>query len=187
MRETGAKLMVMDGDVGAMQTGDVHDFGGSDLTPYPPAHVSRVLHDGDTVRLGGVVLTAHKTAGHTRGCTAWTMQVLDEGHERNVVIVGGFSALSSYRLIATPGRPASYPGIAEDFLHGFAVERKLPCDIFLGAHGLYFGLQEKLERLPKEGSSVWIDPQGYQQVIADAQKRIEERMAEERRQGVAGQ
>ncbi|HZC43161.1 MAG TPA: subclass B3 metallo-beta-lactamase [Acidobacteriaceae bacterium] len=182
IRETGAKLMVMDGDVHAMETGDVHDFGGSDLTPYPPARVARVLHDGDTVRLGGVVLTAHKTAGHTRGCTAWTMQVEDQGHLRNVVIVGGFAPLSSYRLIATPGRPASYPEIAEDFLHGFAVERTLPCDIFLGAHGQYFGLQDKLARLPKEGNSVWIDPQGYQQTIADAQKIIEERIAAERRE-----
>jgi metallo-beta-lactamase class B len=42
IRETGAKLMVMDGDVHAMETGDVHDFGGSDLKPYPPAHVARV-------------------------------------------------------------------------------------------------------------------------------------------------
>jgi metallo-beta-lactamase class B len=182
IRETGAKLMVMDGDARTMETGDVRDFGGRDLPTYPPAHVSRVLHDGGTVRLGGVVLTAHKTAGHTRGCTAWTMQVEDQGHMRNVVIVGGFAALDSYRLIATPGRPASYPGIAEDFLHGFAIERKLPCDIFLGAHGSYFGMQEKLARLPKEGSSVWIDPQGYQQVIADAQKAIEDRIAAERKQ-----
>jgi metallo-beta-lactamase class B len=187
LRETGAKLMVMDGDVRAMETGDAHDFGGSDLLRYPPAHVSRVLHDGDTVRLGEVVLTAHKTAGHTRGCTAWTMQVEDQGHVRNVVIVGGFAALSSYRLVATPGRPASYPGIAEDFLHGFAVERKLPCDIFLGAHGQYFGMQEKLARLPEEGSSVWIDPQGYQQTITDAQKRIEDRIAAERREAAAGE
>jgi metallo-beta-lactamase class B len=102
------------------------------------------------------------------------------------VIVGGFAALNSYRLIATPGRPASYPGIAEDFLHGFAVERKLPCDIFLGAHGMYFGLQEKLARLPKEGNSVWIDPQGYQQTIADAQKSIEDRITAERREASAG-
>ena len=186
LRETGAKLMVMDGDVRAMETGDAHDFGGSDLLRFPPAHVSRVLHDGDTVRLGEVVMTAHKTAGHTRGCTAWTMQVEDHGHVRNVVIVGGFAALNSYRLIATPGRPASYPGIAEDFLHGFAVERKLPCDIFLGAHGMYFGLQEKLARLPKEGNSVWIDPQGYQQNIADAQKSIEDRITAERREAGAG-
>jgi metallo-beta-lactamase class B len=187
IQETGAKLMMMDGDVRAMETGDVHDFGGSDLKPFPSAHVSRVLHDGNTVRLGGVVLTAHKTAGHTRGCTAWTMQVMDEGHTRNVLIVGGVSALSSYRLVATAGRPASYPGIAQDFLHGFAVERKLPCDIFLGAHGLYFGMQEKLARVPKEGSSVWIDPHGYQQFIADAQKDIEERITAERGQGAAGQ
>jgi metallo-beta-lactamase class B len=173
--------------VRAMETGDAHDFGGSDLQRYPPAHVSRVLHDGDTVRLGEVVLTAHKTAGHTRGCTAWTMQIEDQGHVRNVVIVGGFAALNSYRLIATPDRPASYPGIAEDFLHGFAVERKLPCDIFLGAHGQYFDMQEKLARLPKEGSSVWIDPQGYQQTIADAQKTIADRIAAERREAAAGE
>jgi len=187
IRETGAKLMVMDGDVRAMETGDAHDFGGRDLHTYPPAHVARVLHDGDTVRLGGVVLTAHKTAGHTRGCTAWTMQVQDQGHVRNVVIVGGFAALDSYRLTAAAGRPASYPGIAEDFLHGFAVERKLPCDIFLGAHGSYFDMQEKLARLPKEGSSVWIDPAGYQKAIADAQKAIEDRIAAERGQAAAGE
>ena len=186
IRETGAKLMVMDGDARTMETGDVHDFGGRELATFPPAHVSRVLHDGDTVRLGGVVLTAHKTAGHTRGCTAWTMQVTDQGHMRNVVIVGGFAALDSYRLIATPGRPASYPGIAEDFLHGFAVERKLSCDIFLGAHGSYFDMQEKLARLPKEGASVWIDPQGYEEAIADAQKSIENRIAKERREAASG-
>jgi metallo-beta-lactamase class B len=185
IRETGAKLMVMDGDARTMETGDARDFGGRELPKYPPTHVSRVLHDGDTVRLGGVVLTAHKTAGHTRGCTAWTMQVMDHGRTRNVVIVGGFAALDSYRLIATPGRPASYPGIAEDFLRGFAVERKLPCDIFLGAHGSYFGMQEKLARLPKEGPSVWVDPQGYQETIADAEKRIKDRIAAERRQAGA--
>jgi metallo-beta-lactamase class B len=182
VRETGAKLMVMDGDVQAMETGDADDFGGSDLHRFPPVHVARVLHDGDTVRLGATVLTAHKTAGHTRGCTAWTMQVMDEGHARNVVIVGGFAALDSYRLIDTARRPASYPGILEDFKRGFAVERSLPCDIFLGAHGTYFGMQEKLARLQKEGLSVWIDPEGYRQAIAEAEKSIEAKVAAERRQ-----
>ena len=91
--------MVMDGDVQAMETGDSHDFGGGDLHRFPPVHVARELHDGDTVRLGKPAPTAHKTAGHTRGCTAWTMQVMDEGHTRNVLIIGGFAALDSYRLI----------------------------------------------------------------------------------------
>jgi metallo-beta-lactamase class B len=182
VRETSAKLMVMDGDVQAMETGDAHDFGGSDLHRFPPVHVVRVLHDGDTVRLGGTVLTAHKTAGHTRGCTAWTMQVMDEGHMRNIVIVGGFAALSSYRLIDTARRPASYPGILADFEHGFAMERNLPCDIFLGAHGSYFDMQQKLARLPKEGPSVWIDPEGYHTAIVEAEKSIEAKAAAERGQ-----
>jgi metallo-beta-lactamase class B len=182
VRETGAKLMVMDGDVQAMETGDAHDFGGSGGKRFPPVHVVRVLHDGDTVRLGGTVLTAHKTAGHTRGCTTWTMQVLDQGHARNVVIVGGFAAWDSYRLIDRPGHPASYPGILADFENGFAVERRLPCDIFLGAHGGYFGMQEKLARLPNEGSSVWIDPEGYQRAIARAEKSIQQKAAAEHRQ-----
>jgi metallo-beta-lactamase class B len=182
VRETGAKLMVMDGDVQAMETGDAHDFGGSDLHRFPPVHVARVLHDGDTVRLDGTVLTAHKTAGHTRGCTTWTMQVIDQGRTRNVVIVGGFAALDAYRLVDGPKRPASYPRILADFEHGFAVERSLPCDIFLGAHGSYFDMQQKLARLPKEGSSVWIDPEGYRQAIADAEKSIEAKAAAQRQQ-----
>jgi metallo-beta-lactamase class B len=182
VRETGAKLMVMDGDVQPMETGDAHDFGGSDLHRFPPVHVARVLHDGDTVQLGGTVLTAHKTAGHTRGCTTWTMQVMDQGRTRNVVIVGGFAALDSYRLVDSPKRPASYPGILADFERGFAVERSLPCDIFLGAHGSYFDMQQKLARLPKEGPSVWIDPAGYREAIADAEKSIEAKAAAQRQQ-----
>lgn len=180
VKETGAKLMVMDGDVNAIETGDAHDFGGSDLSRFPPVHVSRVLHDGDTIRLGGTVLTAHKTAGHTRGCTTWTMQVMDDGHPRNVVIIGGFAALDSYRLIDLPNRRASYPGILADFRRGFAIERQLPCDIFLGAHGSYFNMQAKLARFPSQGASVWIDPDGYQQAIAAAEKSIDEKVAAER-------
>jgi metallo-beta-lactamase class B len=55
IRETHAKNMVMDGDVNVVETGARADF----LSPspsilrYTPVHVDRVLHDGDTVSLGG--------------------------------------------------------------------------------------------------------------------------------------
>lgn len=182
LRETGAKMMVMEGDAQVVETGDAHDFAGSSLPPYPPARVDRVLHDGDTVRLGGAVLTAHKTAGHSRGCTTWTMQVEEVGRRLNVVIVGGFTALDVYRLVATPTQPTSYPGIKQDFEEGFAVLRRLPCDIFLGAHGSYFGMQEKLARVPAQGMSAWIDPHGYQQAIRDAEKTLQEHIRRELKQ-----
>src|SRR6201999_4431171 len=119
IRQTGAKYMVMEGDVSVVESGGVTDFAYW-KDPYSPAKVDRRLHDGDKVELGGTVLTAHKTAGHTRGCTTWTLQVLDQGQARHVVIVGGFAALSSYRLTDRPGHPASYPGILADFENGFA-------------------------------------------------------------------
>ena len=71
LRETGAKNMVMEGDAEVVENGGRTDFLAAKgaLPPYPPAKVDRILRDGDTVELGGVKLTAHKTAGHTRGCT----------------------------------------------------------------------------------------------------------------------
>ena len=181
VRETHARLMVMDGDAQLAENGDVNDFGGPDLTPYAPVHVSHVLHDGDTVALGGTVLTAHRTAGHTRGCTTWTMVVHEGSHTWNVVIAGGFAALSSYRLVDVPGRPASYPGILKDFEDGFALQRSLPCDIFLGAHGAYFNMLDKVARMPKEGPSVWLNAEQYQQMLDDSQRKIEARAAAERK------
>lgn len=173
LRETHAKNMVMDGDADVIRTGGRTDFafGTDGIFTFPPARVDRILHDGDTVTLGGLTLTAHKTAGHTRGCTTWTFRTHIHGdlpnQFRNVVIVGGLTVLSQYRLVATPGHPASYPGIASDFTQTFATLRKLPCDIFLGAHGLYFNMLAKLDRMPKEGEPVWINRQGYQSVWID--------------------
>lgn len=179
IRQTGAKFMIMDADAPVAESGGRAGF--DHLPLYPPAHVDRILHDGDTVTLGGVTLTAHKTPGHTRGCTTWTMQVRNHaGRLLNVVIIGGFAALDDYRLIDTPGHPASYPGIAQDFTHTFAVLCALPCDIFLGAHGGYFNMREKLAKLPTEGPAVWIDPQGYQHVVLSAQKDFEQKLAEQR-------
>jgi metallo-beta-lactamase class B len=186
LRETGAKDFVMDGDVDAVLSGGHKDFafGTAITTDFPPARVDRILHDNDTVTLGNVTLTAHKTAGHTRGCTTWTLRVHLPGEPatqlRNVVIIGGMAALPGYHLIATPGHPASYPGIADDFAHTFATLHALPCDIFLGAHGVYFDLLPKLARLPIEGPKVFLDPTGYQSTVTDAQKTFEALLAKQK-------
>lgn len=176
VRETHAKNMVMDGDVSVVETGARTDFlsPSPNILTYAPVHVDRTLHDGDTVVLGDVTLTAHKTAGHTRGCTTWTMRSHLPGEPvgtmRNIVIVGGVGFWSEYHFVATPGHPISYPGIAEDFQHTFSALLALPCDVFLGAHGGYFDMLTKLNRYPQTGSRVFIDAVGYREFVADAQK-----------------
>ena len=172
-RLTGAKYMVMDGDVAVVESGGAKDFAyPKDL--YPVTKVDRVLHDGDEVRLGGVVLVAHKTAGHTRGCTTWTMRALIGGKPRDVVIVGSWNVNTGFRLVDRPGKPASYPGIVADYQRTFVVLKSLPCDVFLGAHGTYFEMLEKLERAKAgAGENVWIDPEGYKAAVADRQQAFE--------------
>ncbi len=184
LRKTGARYEVMDGDVDVVESGGRTDFAfGRRAMLFPPAKVDRVLHDGDTVSLGGTELVAHRTAGHTRGCTTWTMRVREGGRERAVVIVGSWSVLSEYRLVSRKARPASYPGIAADYAHTFEVLRGLPCDIFLGAHGGYFDMLGKLRRVPLEGERVWIDPAGYQAAVAERQAAFGRELA--RQQGNA--
>ncbi len=172
-RLTGAKYMVMDGDVPVVESGGAKDFHYSkDL--YPAVKVDRVLHDGDEVRLGDAVLVAHKTAGHTRGCTTWTMRARAAGQLRDVVIVGSWNVNPGFRLVDQPGKPASYPGIAADYQRTFVTLKGLPCDIFLGAHGAYFDMLEKLQ-LAKAGAGekVWIDPDGYKAAVAERQRAFE--------------
>lgn len=184
LRATHAKYMVMDADVPVVESGGAKDFFyPHDL--YPPAHVDRILHDGDRVELGGVVLVAHKTPGHTRGCTTWTLRAPDHGKLVNVVIVGSWNVNPGFRLVNRPGHPASYPGIAADYRKTFAVLKSLPCDVFLGAHGAYFDMDSKLARAKAGASqSVWIDPQGYKQAVAAHQQAFE---AELKRQQSATQ
>jgi len=185
IRETHAQSMVMDGDVSVVETGAGADFlsPSPNILKYAPVHVDRILHDGDVVSLGGVTLTAHKTAGHTRGCTTWTLRAHLPGEPaetmRNIVIIGGTGFWSEYHFVATPGHPISYPGIVQDFQHTFSLLRALPCDVFLGAHGGYFDMLTKLKRYPQDGPHVFIDPEGYREFVADAQETFEKALSKQ--------
>jgi metallo-beta-lactamase class B len=165
---TRAKYMVMDGDVGVVESGGKSDFQyGDDATLlYPATKVDRVLHDGDEVKLGDIALTAHKTAGHTRGCTTWTLKVREGGKTYDVVIVGSPNVNPGYKLV----KNARYPEIAEDYAHGFRVLKSLPCDVFLGAHGSYYGLEAKYAKLDAGGSNPYVDPEGYQKYVAEREQ-----------------
>ena len=179
-RLTGARYMVMDGDVAVVESGGAKDFA-YPKNLYPVTKVDRVLHDGDEVRLGDAVLVAHKTPGHTRGCTTWTMRAMIDGKPRDVVIVGSWNVNPGFRLVDQPGKPASYPGIAADYEHTFVVLKKLPCDVFLGAHGAYFDMLEKLDRMKADGESVWIDPDGYRAAVTERELAFKEEL--KRQQG----
>ena len=173
---TGAQYMVMDSDVSVVESGGKTDFqyGNTPSSLYPATKVDRVLHDGEEVKLGGSTLVAHKTPGHTKGCTTWTMKVADGGKTYNVVIVGSPNVNAGYKLVNN----AAYPQIASDYETTFRVLKSLPCDIFLGAHGDYYGMTEKYAKLGA-GANPFVDPAGYRAYVAERESAFQAELAKQ--------
>jgi metallo-beta-lactamase class B len=176
--QTGAAYMVMDADVPVVESGGKADFqyGDDASTLYQPAKVDRVLHDGDTVRLGNAELVAHLTPGHTKGCTTWTLKVQDGGKTYDVVIVGSPNVNPGYKLVGN----AAYPTIAQDYERTFRVLKALPCDIFLGAHGDYFELVDKYRKFANGSTSAFVDPQGYRAYVDNREQAFRSELAKQR-------
>ena len=134
---TGAQVMAMVEDVPALQA----------IKPGGKEHpIDKTLHDGDTVTLGGTTLVAHLTAGHTRGCTTWTMHAREGGKDLNVVFA------CSYRA---PGNVTAE--IESEFDRTFKMLRSLPCDVPLGDHPAQYAMMTKYARLGAGGPNPFID------------------------------
>jgi metallo-beta-lactamase class B len=159
---TGARVYVMRGDDRVIASGGEGQYLYT-RSRWKPCPVDRVLEDGEKVTLGDVTLVARRTPGHTRGCTTWTWRVADEGKTYDVVVIGSPNVNPGYRLVDNK----DYPEIADDFAKTFQTLKSLPCDVFLGAHGGYYGMIEKYERAqrPGHGGNPFVDPEGYRAYV----------------------
>ncbi len=144
---------------------------------WQPCPVDRIIDDGATVTLGGVTLTARLTPGHTRGATTWTTVIHDGGQALNVVFFPSANVNEGVRLIGNQ----RYPEIVADFQHSYTVWKALPCDVFLGAHGHFFGMKDKADALRAHPArNPFIDPDGYRAAIAAAERRFNRQLDHER-------
>jgi len=137
---TGAKVIVMAEDVPAlkaMKSGDKE---------HP---IDQIIHDGDSVSLGGVTLLAHLTPGHTHGATAWTTKAKEGGKTYDVVF---FTSLRSPVPIT--------PEVADELTRSFKIVPTIACDVPLGDHPAQFGLWEKYPKVQKGKPNPYIDKPG---------------------------
>jgi metallo-beta-lactamase class B len=172
-RATGAALYASVADAPMLESGGHGDFFFGDRLTFPPVKPDRLLRDGDAVRLGGMELTAHLTAGHTKGCTTWTATLEENGARYHAVFVCSTSVVSGYRLVGN----AAYPDIAEDYANTFRTLRSLPCDVFLGSHGSFFGLTEKREALAAGApSNPFLNPGQYRTFLDRSEAAFREEL-----------
>ncbi len=184
---SGAELWVSEGDADVMVAGGAGDtslglplrvlnFLG--MSRFPAPRVDHQFSDGDTIRLGPLLLTAHVTAGHTRGCTSWSFPVHDGGRKLLAVNVCSLTLFPFVSLV----EPETYPGIRADFERSFETLRNLPADLFLASHSSWFGLSRKRrQRAAAENpAEPFIDREGYLAFIDRAEARFREVLAEQR-------
>jgi metallo-beta-lactamase class B len=137
---TGASVEAMSEDLPALRA----------IKPGGKEHpVDRVLHDGDTISLGGTTLTAILTPGHTHGCTTFTTTVSDHGKDYHVVF--GCS-------LRSPG--VITPDVEAELKHSFEIWPRIPCDVPLGDHPAQVGLTEKYARIKPGAPNPYIDKAG---------------------------
>jgi len=174
---TGAKVLVMAEDADAIADGGKsapNNRDGREL--WKPVRTDQILHDGEEVRLGGVTMVAHLTAGHTKGCTTWSTVVEENGRQYNVVFICSMGA-ERVSLIGN----AKYPTIAEDYARSFNVLRGLPCDVFLVSHAEMFNLGEKIKRMAQgAGPNPFIDPEGYRDFIVKYEGLFQDELKKQR-------
>ena len=161
---TGARVMAMEQDVPLLRK----------MTPGNKPHpIDKVLKDGEQVALGGTTLTAHLTAGHTPGCTTWTLKAEENGKSYNVLLVCSVGFNPGYVLVNNK----DYPQIADDYVRSFKVLRTLLVDVFLGPHASFYGLQAKYAKLQPGGANPFIDPAGFKAYLDDKEKAFNTELA----------
>jgi CubicO group peptidase (beta-lactamase class C family)/glyoxylase-like metal-dependent hydrolase (beta-lactamase superfamily II) len=178
---TGAKVYIMHGDDQVVASGGKGQYLYT-KSRWDPCKVDRVLEDRDEVKLGGVTLVARLTPGHTRGCTTWTWRIEDGGKKYDVVVIGSPNVNPGFQLVDNK----DYPEIAADFAKTFKVLKSLPCDVFLGAHGGYYGMVERHALLQKGQANAFVNPEGYKEYVGQKERTFRKTLAAQQAKAESG-
>lgn len=174
-RLTGAKFYASIGDSPLFRSGGLGDPNYDDKYPFEAIIPDATFGDGKKIKLGGVTLRAYITAGHTPGCTTWTTTANEQRKKYHVAFICSTSA-PGYRLLDNP----KYPNIVADYNATFARLKKTSVDVFLGSHGRFFDLQEKIAKLNQGDLNPFIDPEGYRAYLEQSEENFRNTLAAQR-------
>lgn len=175
-RASNAQVIAGAADTQLLARGGHDDPQYGDRFPYPPVRVTRTVTDGENLRLGDLVLTAHSTPGHTRGNTTWTWESCEGTRCLRMVFIGSLSG-PGYKLIANP----KHPDIIKDYERSFAVVEALPCDIALAPHPGMVDFWDRVAKRDQGDADALMDPALCRAYAKDARASFAEELTKQRR------
>ncbi|PYX95170.1 MAG: hypothetical protein DMG63_19500 [Acidobacteria bacterium] len=114
-----------------------------------------------------ILLISHAHWDHAAGST----QIKKLTGAKYMVMEGDVDVVESGGKTDLVNNP-KYPEIASDYERTFRVLKSLPCDIFLGAHGDYYGMEAKFAKMKKKSGDhkAFVDPNGYKNYVKDREQ-----------------
>lgn len=173
--DTGAEVIANAADAPLLERGGHDDPQYGDRFPFPPVHVARTVADGESLRLGDLVLTAHATPGHTQGNTTWTWTSCQGTRCLHIVDVGSLSA-PGFHLVGNPDSA----DIVKDFENSFGVVAALPCDIPVAPHPDMVDFWERVARHERGEANAMVDQAGCRVYANTARESFEAELAKQR-------
>jgi metallo-beta-lactamase class B len=181
-RDSGAEVLASPSGAQALRSGrvvpDDPQAGFSD-NGFPAVARVRDVHDGETIRLGRLAVTAHFTPGHTPGSTTWTWRSCEKDTCLDVVYADSLNAISApgFHYLAD----ATHADLAATFRNSIDTVANLPCDILISVHPEIAGVDRKLEqaaRKPKKNP--FIDAQACRTYADTYRDMLDARLERER-------
>ncbi|MDM7955176.1 subclass B3 metallo-beta-lactamase [Blastomonas sp.] len=172
-RASGAVMIASAADKPYLEAGRI-DHGPTQDAMFPPVRVDRVVGDGDTVALGGAMLTAHLTPGHSPGCTSWSMAAKDSKGLPRSVFLHCSASLGGQSLV-----PEAYPGMIANYRATFAKVRGMQADVFLANHDIFFDLHAKRARQLAGDRDAFVDALELQRFNTEMEQGFQEALAEQ--------
>lgn len=180
-KATGAQMVMSAADADVLESGGRTDFrwGNDPTARFDPVTVDRRLKEGETIQLGGNVLTLHIHAGHTKGASSFTFPVEDGGRRYRVGIINLGSINPGVTLSGMPG----FPDIGDAYARTFAAQKAMTLDVFLSSHASQFRLHEKHKPGDSYAPARFVDPAGFRKAVEDLERVFLKQRASERPAG----
>ena len=147
---------------------------------FSPVENVETISDRTTLPVGSLAVTAHFTPGHTPGATTWSWRSCEGTRCVDVVYADSLTAVSDDGFAFTGD--AAHPSIVERFERSIDRVAQLPCDVILAPHPWVLNLAGKAARLKERPADTpFVEPHACRAFAAGARKRLEQRVAAERK------
>lgn len=170
--DTGAALVASAGDRWALEHGRPRGQNIYPDTGFPAVKVDSVVGDGETRRVGDIVLTAHLTPGHTPGCTSWSTSIRDGDRLLSVLFLCSITVAGNVLV----GNRA-YPEIADDYRSTFDRLDAMRAEIVLTSHPDIADVLGRQARRDAGDANAFVDRGALRRIVAAARAEFNESLA----------